>query len=255
MARPPRRLLCGVGLVVLLVLSVACQAKATVEVRVKGDGSGDVRVSLAVDADAAKRLPPPADLVSAVDLRTAGWTISAPEVKSDGSFTLALDKSFSNVAQANQLLGQLSGPDGPFVGLHLSRAKGFSSTRWRLTGSVDLSKGADTFGDAGLIAALGNRSLASLVQSLARPGDPPVAAAVHLQFVADLPGAARSVPAAHLGDPAHAFVLTSTQHRPWAVWFVVLALVALVLFVVSLGWAIRGKPRGRHARPRGRARR
>jgi hypothetical protein len=213
-----------------------------VEVAVRGDGSGVVRVDVAVDADAAKRLPPPATLVSAADLRTGGWSVDQPKVADDGSFRVEARKPFRNLAEADRALAQLSGPSGPFRDLRLERSSSFRSTRWRLRGTVDLSKGADTFGDPQLVSGLGGRDLAVLLQGLAPPGEG-APSALALSVSANLPGGHRATATTRLGDPARSFALTATQSRSSALWFVIVGALALVGFVVTLGWALGGTGR------------
>lgn len=235
-----------------LVLTAGCQATADVHVRVRADGSGTVSVVVNVDADAAKRLPPAADLLAVDDLRNVGWRVEGPTIAADGSFTVLVQHNFANLAEANRLLASIGGSSGPVRGLHLERKSSLGSTTWQLTGSVDLSKGADAFGDPALTAALGNRPVSALAVGLVRPGDPPLADAVRLTVSAQLPGSARSLrsPPTGLGDPVRSVHLRTHQDHGEALWFLLGAVLAALLVVMSLWWAVRGWRKDRKGRNR-----
>ncbi|HVX16717.1 MAG TPA: hypothetical protein VHA73_01685 [Acidimicrobiales bacterium] len=238
-------------LAVALILLAGCQATADVTVKVKNDGSGEIEVVVRVDAAAAKRLPPPAGLLSVADLRRAGWTVAGPTVGPDGSFSATVSHHFASLIDGNRLLAELSGPEGPLRDLHMSRHVSLTSTRWRLDGTVDLSKGVDALGDPTLTAALGNRTLSSLLPSLQRPGDGPLSSAVRVSVQADLPGhpSDSSTPVgAGLGQRAQTFQFTSKRSNGIAPWLLLAAAVALVGLLLATWWAVRGFRRDRRAR-------
>ena len=62
---------------------------------------------------------------------------------------------FADADEANQVLAQLSGPDGPYEGLVITRTAGLLSTTTELKGTMDLSAGVAMFGDPQLTETLG----------------------------------------------------------------------------------------------------
>ena len=165
------------GLVALVGLCLfvlaGCKTTAWVRVDVRGDGSGSVAVDVYLDADAAKQVGDLSKMLSVDDLKRAGWEITGPAApavvarklgsdkseqqtaKSLGAVQVHLEHSFSNVDEANQILASLSGPDGPFRKVKLTKGGSLFKTHLGFTGTVDLSRGLDTFGDADLSQALG----------------------------------------------------------------------------------------------------
>jgi hypothetical protein len=91
------------------------------------------------------------------DLTAAGWLVTGPELTPDGEMTITLAHPFSTIAEANHILGQLSGPDGPFVGLVLSQQRAFAKVVTRVTGSIRTTNGVATFGDGDLLARIGGK--------------------------------------------------------------------------------------------------
>lgn len=244
----------GVVLALAVVVAAAgCQATAKVDVTVHPDGTGQAGVTVRVDADAAKRLPPPDQLVATGDLRRAGWKVIGPTVAPDGSFTVRVSKGFKGVKGGNQVLRELSGADGPLRGLHLERHVSLTETRWELAGSIDLSRGPDAFGDSALTKALGNHSMNDLAAGLRRPGDGPAGTAVQVGVRADLPGRDRRSPVdpeTGLGEPARKFTLSSVDQHGSALWLAVGAAIALALALLSLWWAMRGWRHDRRVKAR-----
>ncbi len=232
-------------------LLAACHATAAVHVTVHPDGSGAVSMTVTVDAEAAKRLPPPDDLIAVDDLRKAGWRIDGPHVARDGSFRVEVEKRFKTRRDGNRVLEELSSRDGPLRGMEIRRHVSLTSTRWELAGAIDLSRGVDTFGDSALTAALGNHRLSALAPALARPGDRPDAApAVRITLDAELPGSDRLMSAggAGLGERAKSFRLSSTQQHRSALWFTIGGGAAVTLAAGSSWWAVRGWRRDRRNR-------
>ncbi|MBS1848773.1 MAG: hypothetical protein JST73_10890 [Actinobacteria bacterium] len=119
------------------------------------DGSGSVTVDVFLDADAAAHVGDVSRMLAVDDLKRAGWTIAGPTTAHDGGVQIRLTHPFADVAGANTLLATLGGADGPFHGVRLTRTSSTFSTKYGFTGTVDLRKGLDTFGDPELTKALG----------------------------------------------------------------------------------------------------
>ena len=183
------------GLLVLcLALFAGCQTDASVIVDLHANGSGVVRVQVVLDAQAVGKVGDLSEILSVDDLKKAGWTLTGPGQANRvvreagalavgggatstpgypaGSVGIVLSRRFANVGQANMILASLSGPKGPLSNVHLTRSTSFSATKLSATGTVDLSNGFETFGDAPLSKALGGRSLTEVAGGLSGSAAP-----------------------------------------------------------------------------------
>ena len=147
------------AMVVALVALAGCRGDATVLVRARASGSGTVRVDVALDAEAAQALGKPASALATADLEKRGWAVEALKVATNGTGTFALERSFRNTAEANLILDELTGPTGPIHGIRLRRERSLLSTSLVLDGAVDMTKGAEPFGDAALAKLTGSQSV------------------------------------------------------------------------------------------------
>ncbi len=154
------------------VLSAGCQTKAYVRISVEPDGSGSVVVDVYLDASAAKQVGDLSQILAVDDLKKAGWAVVGPAAPklvaaslsdkkgsapgpADATLQVHLSHTFSNIAEANALLASLNGPDGPYKNVKLTQSASLFSRKLHVTGTVDLSKGLDAFGDKELTASLG----------------------------------------------------------------------------------------------------
>ena len=128
------------ALLALVVVLAACKADVRVDVALREDGSGTVRVEVALDADAVRRLTEFAPLDNAVpiaDIEAAGWDVSDWESSRDGGASLTLSHEFVGRKQLDRLLGDLV-PDGVSARSHLERSRGWLRARDALSVDVDL---------------------------------------------------------------------------------------------------------------------
>ena len=102
--------------------------------------------------------------------------------------------------EANQILAQLTGPNGALRNLHVSRRDPFGRTQFGFSGVADLSKGLDSFGDAGLAAALDGKPLGDDQAAIEKRTGQKLADSFHLDITAKLPGDTRTW-SPRLGDP------------------------------------------------------
>ncbi len=156
-----------------VLLLAGCQTTAMVRVDVRPDGSGSVAVDVYLDPEAAAKVGNLPKLLAVGDLTRAGWKVTGPaspeKVQRElepgrkhsstgfpkGTVQVHLERPFANPDEANAILESLSGPDGPLTHVSLSRRSSLFETHLRFTGTVDLGKGLDTFGDADLRKVLG----------------------------------------------------------------------------------------------------
>jgi hypothetical protein len=109
---------------------------------------------------------------------------------------VSASRSFVDGVGLTAILGELSGPAGPFSDLHLRRRTSLFTTHTALTGTVDLRKGIDAFADDGLLRQMGITSLTSALAARRAGGaDVPT---VRVELAARLPGSSSRSPGARL---------------------------------------------------------
>jgi hypothetical protein len=114
--------------------------------------------------------------------------VTGPTAEPDGGLRVVLTQAFTTPAQATQILANISGPDGPLVGITLARRHKGELTTFRLDGQLQLTGGLDAFTDASLLAAVGATPYATeLAGAKVQPAD-----AVAITFTATLPGNVRN---------------------------------------------------------------
>jgi hypothetical protein len=150
-----RRALLTVASVVAVVVLAGCRVDVTVDVVVADDGSGTVTVTAVADPALVAEVPELAEDVRTDDLTAAGWTVDGPAPTPEGGLQVVLTRAFSTPAEANAVLAQLGGPDGPILGAELARASEFARSTWTFDGTLQVTGGIDAFADDELLAALG----------------------------------------------------------------------------------------------------
>jgi len=141
-------LCCVVGL-------AACRVDTEVTAVVNPDGSGAISVKITADADVVASEPSLAKDFKVDDLATAGWVVTGPVSTADGGLTVLLAHPFANLAEANEILASLSGPDGPVLEPMLAARSAEGEVHWTFVGSLDFSKGLTSVADQDLVAAVG----------------------------------------------------------------------------------------------------
>lgn len=138
-----------------VVALTACRVDAEVSTIVNPDGSGVVGVKVTADAEVVAAEPNLAKNLQFTDLTQAGWQVTGPEPTPDNGLTIILSHPFENLAEANEILASLSGPDGPILEPMLSAKGSAGEVHWTFVGSLDFSKGLSAVADQDLIAAVG----------------------------------------------------------------------------------------------------
>ncbi|MBK5287613.1 MAG: hypothetical protein JJE46_04000 [Acidimicrobiia bacterium] len=132
----------AISLAVLAVCLGACSVDATVTVRMRENGSGAVAVHVALDRGAVTAAEVGGgqleQRVRLDDLPDAGWTVSPWRHTKSGGATLVVRKPFDRPEQVAGIVQELSGPDGPLQKFEAAREVSTFSTKWRVSGSVDL---------------------------------------------------------------------------------------------------------------------
>jgi hypothetical protein len=201
------------------------------DVHVDDDGSGQVQVVVALDRDAARRVPGLEDQLEVGDLEKAGWDVDGPTRVRGGGVEVRATKGFRSLDELSQVVAEVSGPDGPLSDLAIERDRAAFGHRWRVRGTADLHDGLEAFGDAGLRERLGGSSFGMDGDELERAAGRPLPEAVRFRVTADLPGGGRSwTPVLGERTPLQADSRTWDAGR--------LALLALALVLASAAAAM-----------------
>lgn len=163
---------------VLLLAGTGCQVRLAAGVDARPDGSGTVRAGVGLDIEAVRQVGDLAAVLRVDDLRQAGWEVQGPKAEDDGLTWVRASKPFSDPAEAERAMAQLSGPGGPFRDFRLTRSGSLLRTRTTFTGTVDLSAGLAGLVDPELTERLGG----------ADPGLGALATAARVEVSAGLPG-------------------------------------------------------------------
>lgn len=174
-------------LVAVVVVLSACRVQAEVQVYVDDDQSGTVVVTVELDGEAVDRLEG-VDALRTDDLVDAGWEVDEPRELDDGSVLLRAEKAFADPGELQAVLGEVSGPDGPYGRLGLRIDRPFARTQYRLEGVLDGSGGVDGFADPGLAAALDGLPFGTDLSELEAELGAPLGSLVQLRLAVALPG-------------------------------------------------------------------
>jgi hypothetical protein len=235
-----RRLLRPLALVVMVVVvAAACQVRVATTVTVAADGSGTVTQAVGFDAAALARVGDLRQQVRAADLEAAGWTVDEP-VTEDGTTWVRAHHDFANADEANVVLAQLSGPDGPYRDLAVTRTSSALSTTTKVTGTMDLSAGVAMFGDPQLGQTLGGDGSGGLVPRIEAEEGRPANEMVDVAITVDLPGADETVQGT-LGSAAQPIDVSSSENHLFSLLWKLLVVVLVVLTAVVVGLRIRAR--------------
>jgi hypothetical protein len=215
-----------------------------VTVDVDDDGSGSVEVATGLDEEAVSELPDldgdgvsgPDDLAALVradDLTDAGWEVSAPVTGDDGTTLIRVTHPFGTPEEADQVLAQITGEDGPLQQLHVTRDHPFGRVRYQFRGTADLSEGLEAFGDEGLAALLDGEPLGEDAAAIEARIGRPLSEAFTFAVTARLPGKETSW-SPKLGDPPLDMAADSTVFRWPELALAVIAAVSLIALVLVL---------------------
>ncbi len=241
-----------------VVLASACEVRTAVTVDVEEDGSGAVEVAAGLDDDALSRVPDldddgtsdSADLAALVrtdDLVAAGWSVDGPDPDDDGLTWVRVTKPFGTPEEADAVLAEVAGPDGPLRDLHVTRSESFGRTELAFSGTADLRGGLEAFGDAGLAAALDGEPLGEDAAAIEARIGRPLAEAVPVEITAHLAGDDVTW-TPRLGEGPLDMASDSTLYHWPALTLVVVAGLCLLALAVVLLDRLRRRLPGRQRR-------
>jgi hypothetical protein len=165
-----------------------CRVDVAMDVDVEEDGSGRVEVVVALDRDAARRVPGLDDQLVVDDLESAGWDVSGPSPVDGGGVEVRATKGFASLDGLADVVAEVSGRDGPLSDLVVERDRVAFGDTWRVRGEADLRDGLEAFGDAGLRERLGGTSFGMSEEELEEAAGRPLDEAVRFRVSADVPG-------------------------------------------------------------------
>lgn len=215
-----------------MLLAAGCKVDTTVTVDVHDDGSGVVTVEAILDSGAVQAAEAGGgkleDRVRLDDLAAGGWTVAPWVRRADGSATLTLSKLFTSPDEIAGILGEVSGTVGPLKKMSAVRDRGAVSTRYAVTGDIDLTAlQTGIAADPDLVTKLTGQQID--VNALDASVADQLASSLSLRVVAKLPGGTTTfVGEAGKTVPIDASTSVLDTRR------IALVLLALVLFVVAL---------------------
>lgn len=226
-----------------LVLGAGCQVRTDVTLTVDRDGSGQVAATVALDRQAAARIPNLAAQLRVTDLRRAGWRVTTTTRRSDGAMRITAVKPFGQPAQAGAVLEELAGRGGPFDGFAVSRSHSFARTSLAVRGSVDLHRGLRAFSDARVAALLGGKPFGRTEAELRVLTRGSVADAASFRVRVRLPGTAERVYDLRLGDRPLPIDVRATDTDTKAYLLVAAAILAVGVALVFTVLGVRNRRR------------
>lgn len=236
-----RRIRTILGLLVLTLVTVACNVDVSVDVVMREDGSGVITVTATADPDVVAQAPSLANDLRFDDVRAAGWVVDGPTPTPGGGLQVVLSHPFVTPAEGTAILAGINGPGGPLQAITLKRTKVKRTTEFSLTGTLQIAGALDAFSDADLFAALG---VTPYNAQIAAAGVQP-AQAVTVHFQAKLPGTVQTSTATAgsasaptglswtvpIDGPAVDVTTLATVKDPENVWAGPLAKGALIAFI------------------------
>ncbi len=231
-----------VALAALALATSACEVAVDVGVDVAPDGSGTVQVEVAFDPEAAGRIEL-VDQLRTDDLERTGWMVAGPQRTDDGATVVTATKAFARSDDADEVLQEVSGAQGPLREFTLERRSSFLSTTFTFDGLVDLSAGVEGFGDEELRQALEGSGFSLERVDLEKAIGAGLEETFRFEVHTYLPGALRAgAPGIETADavvwrPAvgEQVALSATSrlwHTERIIWLAIAALCALALVVV-----------------------
>ena len=175
----------------LVLLAVGCRVQIETQIDVGLDGKGIITQGIGFDDAALKRVGDPYRALRADDLVKSGWEVDAAAREGDLTW-IRVHQAFSTPEQGTALLAQLSGPDGPYRDMLITRSDGFFSTSVKVTGEIDTTAGLAMFGDPQLATTLGGDASGGLLARIEAEEKAPPESMVDLDLVVRAGGTTRT---------------------------------------------------------------
>ena len=231
-----------VSLIVLgLTMLTACRVDTVVTLDIFPNGAGTLTVNLTADKQVIDQTPKLATDFRFDDAKSAGWVVAGPNVLADGGLQVSISHAFSNASQATTLLAQLSGANGPFKQLTLTRIGKDSDSTFKLDGALQVDGGLAAFSDADLLQTIGAEPFAQNLEL----NNLNLAGVSSINFVVNLPGkieqttgtATKSTITWQVPLDGNAQLVTTTS-RNTAITAIVAKYASVILKFVLVFWLI-----------------
>jgi len=230
----------------------ACRVRADIGIEMKEDGSGTVTVRIGLDDDAIKQAPNFQQSLKVDDLTAHGWTVSGGVKETDGFTYFSISKPFANPDEANAIFKEIAGDQGPFRDFNISRSRSFAHTNFAFSGTVDFSRGLESFSDSELAQQLDGKPLGDDIKAIEERINDTLDNVFKIQIAVRLPGEVSSnapgqafngaVWQPKLSEPAPVILSAKSTSTRWFTIIGAAAAVvcALVLLVgAPLTWLLR----------------
>lgn len=229
----------------LVLITAGCQVQIHTTVTMQESGRGVVTQAVGFDDDAMRRVGDLDRQLRVEDLTAAGWTVD-PAVKEGDTTWVRAHHTFSDPAEATALVGQLSGPDGPYRDLRIARDEGLLSASYSVSGVIDPTAGFTMFGDPELLSTMGGDGSGGLLDRIAAEEGRPAADMVTIAFTSELPGISRTTEVVFSDPNPSAFTVRASHSRIMEQLRRVVVFILVVGTVTIIGLRIRA----RHLRTR-----
>jgi len=220
---------------ILLLFATGCQVQIHTTVTMQGNGQGTVTQGVGFDDAALRRVGNLDQQLHVDDLAQAGWTVD-PAVKEGDTTWVRAHHPFSSPAEATRLVGQISGPDGPYRDVVVKHSDGLLSSSSSVTGVIDTTAGFKMFGDPALVATMGGDGTGGLLERIAKEEGRPAADMVTVSFTSELPGISRTTDVVFSDSKPSEFKVGATKSNLMDLLrtIVVVALVGGTVAVIAL---------------------
>lgn len=231
----------ALALFVLLVLIAAgCRVQIETQIDVGLDGKGTITQGIGFDDAALKRVGDPSRALRADDLVQAGWEVDAATREGDLTW-IRVHHSFATPEEGTALLAQLSGPDGPYRDLLITRSDGFFSTSVKVTGEVDTTAGLAMFGDPQLATTLGGDASGGLLAKIQAEENAPPESMVGLDLVVNAGSTSKTYSASFSETDVQKVKVSSSKDKFLQILETMIVLFLVLATVVIIGLRVRKK--------------
>jgi len=196
----------------LVLLASGCQVQIHTTVTMLENGHGTVTQAVGFDDAALRRVGNLDEQLRVDDLTQAGWTVDPAVTEGDTTWVRA-HHGFSSPQEATALVGQLSGPDGPYRDVVVERSEGLLSATYSVAGVIDPTAGFRMFGDPELVSVMGGDGSGGLLDRIAKEEGRPAADMVSIAFTSELPGISRTTEVVFSDPNPSAFEVRASQSK------------------------------------------
>ena len=130
-----------------LVLLSACRVDVKLDVTADQDGAGRLTITTDIDNEAATLVPGLAEDLRLDDLLQSGWKVEGPTQVNNGGLRVVLTYDFDSPAEANAVLLQINGPNGPLLNPSLKRTVDGRNVATTFDATLQFVGGIEAFSD------------------------------------------------------------------------------------------------------------